>query len=206
MPTDTWDETNPADTDLLSAGASVIRKLKLDIRERIQSFITWGVSAGSDGALVAGIQFVPSGTVSDWAGTGAIPTGWLLCDGSAVSRTTYAALFAAISTTYGAGDGTTTFNLPDPRGRAVIGAGLGSGLTNRVVAATGGEETHLLTAAELPAHNHPLDVATGGVSGSANSAVQGGPAGNVINTDSSPIGVTHNNMQPFLVLRKIIAT
>jgi microcystin-dependent protein len=55
-----------------------------------------------------------------------IPVGWLECDGSAVSRTTYADLFAAISTTWGAGDGSTTFNLPDCRGRTAIGAGTGT--------------------------------------------------------------------------------
>ena len=58
------------------------------------------------------------------------PSGWLICDGSAVSRTTYATLFAAIGTTWGTGDGSTTFNLPDLRGRAPIGAGTGSGLTS----------------------------------------------------------------------------
>lgn len=57
--------------------------------------------------------------VSDFAGTSA-PTGWLLCDGTAVSRTTYAALFAVISTVYGVGDGSTTFNLPDGRGRVNV--------------------------------------------------------------------------------------
>ncbi|HET8871838.1 MAG TPA: phage tail protein [Aquabacterium sp.] len=53
----------------------------------------------------------------------AAPSGWLLCDGSAVSRTTYAALFAAVGTTFGAGDGSTTFNLPNGAGRGFIGAG-----------------------------------------------------------------------------------
>jgi microcystin-dependent protein len=65
------------------------------------------------------------GLVLPYAGYSA-PTGWLLCDGSPISRTTYADLFALISTTYGAGDGSTTFNIPDMRGRAVIGAGTGT--------------------------------------------------------------------------------
>ena len=64
---------------------------------------------------------LPTGTLAPFAGSTA-PTGFLLCQGQAVSRTTYAALFAAIGTTYGAGDGSTTFNLPDGRGRALIGA------------------------------------------------------------------------------------
>jgi len=68
---------------------------------------------------------LPAGSLMDFAGTSA-PTGWLLCDGSAVSRTTYSALFSAISTTWGSGDGSTTFNVPDFRGRATIGSGTGT--------------------------------------------------------------------------------
>jgi microcystin-dependent protein len=68
---------------------------------------------------------VISGAILQWA-TGTAPTGYLLCDGSAVSRTTFATLFGIISTSYGAGDGSTTFNLPDMRGRAVIGVGTGT--------------------------------------------------------------------------------
>lgn len=62
----------------------------------------------------------PSGVVQGYAGTAA-PSGWLMCDGTPVSRTTFSALFAAIGTAYGAGDGSTTFNLPDMRGRVPVG-------------------------------------------------------------------------------------
>jgi microcystin-dependent protein len=84
------------------------------------------------------------------------PTGWLMCDGTAVSRTTYADLFTAIGTTYGIGNGSTTFNLPDLRGRAPIGV---DGAAARIAASdalgqSGGAETHTLTTGELPAHNH----------------------------------------------------
>ena len=99
---------------------------------------------------------LPSGMLFDYAG-GAAPTGFLLCDGSAVSRATYATLFAAIGTTWGAGDGSTTFNVPDIRGRATIGAGTGTGLSARAVGTQNiGEETHVLTTAELAAHNHTI--------------------------------------------------
>jgi microcystin-dependent protein len=93
-----------------------------------------------------------------WPGATA-PAGYLLCDGAAVSRTTYAALYSALggaSSPWGQGDGSTTFNVPDMRGRAPKGAGQGTGLTNRALGATTGTETHLLTSAEsgVPAHTH----------------------------------------------------
>src|SRR3990167_3176576 len=72
----------------------------------------------------------PTGSIFPY-GASAAPTNYLLCDGTAVSRTTYAALFTAIGTTFGTGDGSTTFNVPDLRGRAPIGIGTGSGLTAR---------------------------------------------------------------------------
>jgi microcystin-dependent protein len=96
---------------------------------------------------------LPSGVMLDFGG-GAAPAGYLLCDGSAVSRTTYANLFAAIGTSWGAGDGSTTFNVPDMRGRVPVAAGAGSGLTARTVAQTGGEENHALSGAEGAAHTH----------------------------------------------------
>jgi microcystin-dependent protein len=80
-----------------------------------------------------------------------VPSGWLLCDGSAVSRTTYAALFAAIGTTYGAGNGSTTFNVPDLRGRTPVGAdptGVNLPDNHPALGATGGAETQTLTPAE----------------------------------------------------------
>lgn len=96
----------------------------------------------------------PAGQVIDFAGTSA-PTGYLACDGSAVSRTTYAALFSAIGTTWGSGDGSTTFNLPDHRGRTAIGSGTGSGLTARTVGTQNiGSEAHALSTAELATHSH----------------------------------------------------
>lgn len=102
----------------------------------------------------------PSGVVSAFAGAAA-PSGWLLCAGQAVSRTTYAALFTAIGTSYGAGDGTTTFNLPDLRGRSVFGIDNMDGTdAGRLTAAnalntSGGSET--MTSAMMPAHTHTID-------------------------------------------------
>lgn len=79
------------------------------------------------------------------------PTGWLTCDGSAVSRTTYAALFSIIGTTFGVGDGSTTFNLPDMRDRFPVGA---SGTKD--IASTSGTETVTLEEQHIPGHNHAV--------------------------------------------------
>ena len=97
----------------------------------------------------------PVGMVAPFAGASS-PNGWLICDGTAVSRSTYASLFSAIGTTYGVGDNTTTFNLPDLRGRTPIGVGTGTGLTARALAATVGAESVTLTAGQsgVPAHSH----------------------------------------------------
>lgn len=90
----------------------------------------------------------PAGIIMPFAGTVA-PQGCLFCDGSAVSRTTYAALFEVIGTTYGAGDGETTFNIPDLSGRVVIGVS-----NSHALGTTGGSETVTLTDDQLPEHSH----------------------------------------------------
>ncbi len=76
-----------------------------------------------DGSTAGGFEIVPSGSIIAFGGAAAPDAGWLLCDGSNVSRTTYARLFAAISTAYGTGDGGTTFGLPDLRDRVLLGKG-----------------------------------------------------------------------------------
>ena len=100
---------------------------------------------------------VPAGTLLDYAGPVA-PSGYLLCDGSSYSTTTYSGLFNAISYTWG-GTGS-SFNVPDLRGRTTIGAGSGTGLTLRALATYSGEETHVLVSGETPlvAHSHGFSV------------------------------------------------
>lgn len=161
---------------------------------------------------------------------GSAGSGWLVCDGSAVSRTTYANLFAVIGTTFGAGDGSTTFNLPDLRGRVPVGSGTGTGLTARSLGQTMGEETHTLTVTELPSHNHTIND-SGHVhherlgngananqligSGGSNPTVANGvtTSTTALNTNSSTTGITINNtgggaafnqMQPGLVINYYI--
>jgi microcystin-dependent protein len=113
---------------------------------------------------------LPIGMITPFAGSTA-PTGWLLCYGQAVSRTTYANLFAVISTTYGTGDGSTTFNLPDLRGRAVAGLDNMGGTDatrldadwDNALGETGGTQKHTLTHQEsgVPAHGHGHTLGTG---------------------------------------------
>lgn len=149
----------------------------------------------------------PIGMVAPFA-TVAAPDGWLACDGAAVSRTTYATLFAAMGTGYGAGDGSTTFNLPDLRERVPVGTGPG-----RTRAATGGADTVTLTTANLPAHDHGSSgshshttVTTGTVavqsgSGATVASNSSGSTGSGTHTHTSVgSGTAHENMPPFQVL------
>lgn len=102
-------------------------------------------TGGSQGGAV----IVP-GSIMDWAGT-IVPEGYLACDGSAISRINYPQLFSVLGTTWGPGDGSTTFNLPDFRGRVLIGAN-----GSYPVGGTGGSPTVTLSVANLPAHNHAV--------------------------------------------------
>jgi len=107
-------------------------------------------------------SLIQPGTVLPFAGTQVPSDEWLVCDGSAVSRVGYATLFKVIGETYGSGDGSTTFNLPDLRGRTVIGAGQATGLTDRLIGQAIGAETHTLTLEEMPLHAHSGSTAAAG--------------------------------------------
>lgn len=131
-------------------------------------------------------------------------------NGQAVSRTTYATLFARLGTTYGAGDGTTTFNLPDWRGRSPIGAGQGSGLTDRVLGALLGTEQHALITDELPNHVHTFKYtqnnnSTGGGSGDRVSSLSD-TGGNTKSTQTTTgaNGTAHPNVHPVGVCHYLI--
>jgi len=116
---------------------------------------TWAAAGGSSTGTIA---MYPSATP---------PSGWLLCNGAAVSRSTYSALFAVTSTTFGAGDGSTTFNVPNYNDRMPIGAG-----SSYALAATGGASTTTLATGNLPSHNHTATPSlTGTPSLSASSSV-----------------------------------
>lgn len=159
-------------------------------------------------AYVDGISAsaAPTGAVVAYGG-GSAPTGWLVCDGSAVSRTTYLALFTVVGAAFGAGDGTTTFNLPNLAGRTAIGAGTGVSLTARSLAQIGGAESVVLTVAQLAAHSHVYrwgTAAGGGPGPDGESAI--GDNTNSASSDTAGTNAPHENMPPWLVLNYIIKT
>jgi microcystin-dependent protein len=176
-------------------------------------------------SIPAQVQQILTGSIISFAGvTLSSSSGYLICDGSAVSRETYANLFSVISTIYGSGDGTTTFNLPDLRGRTIIGTGQGGGLTNRTLASTGGEEAHTLTTAEMPSHSHSIidpghshSYTNQPNTTSAAVSLTTTDVGDNVNVDqitvASTTGITindtgnsqaHNTMSPFISLNYII--
>lgn len=152
---------------------------------------------------------LPSGAVSMFAGSAA-PQGFLLCDGSAVSRTTYATLYSTIGTTYGTGDGNSTFNLPNLKGTVPVGVDTSQTEFN-TLGKKGGEKTHTLSTAEMPVHAHFA-------AGSANTyTIYGGNLGNgpaagsgydtdmsTVSTSNAGGGTAHNNLQPYISLNFII--
>jgi microcystin-dependent protein len=166
----------------------------------------------------------PTGFIGMWP-TSTPPTGWLLCNGAAVSRTTYSALSTLLNSegyVYGAGDGATTFNVPNYMGRSPLGAGTGAqknasgtgvitggtAMTARALGAWGGEETHVQTTAELVTHNHSMKSSfesgtTGnGMAGSSYS----GAGNNTTVMETSGTSSAMPWMHPFTVVNFIIKT
>ena len=154
---------------------------------------------------------MPAGLILQYAAE-TPPNGWLLCDGSEVFREDYSQLFALISTTYGEGDGATTFNLPDFRGRMAIGLdNMGGTSADRVVNAeadalggSDGEEMHQLTVDEIPSHNHTVSGATNTSGSPMNISMMGIGINQSKSTNSSGLDQPHNNMPPYLAVNYII--
>jgi len=170
---------------------------------------------------------LPTGIIIPF-GSDTPPTGFLLCDGSAVSRATFAGLFAVIGTSYGVGDGGTTFNLPNLQGR--IPQGKDSVQTEfDTLGETGGAKETTLTADQVPVHKHILRGSGGGTSAITLSndgpdSSSGGGIGTIIPSASSGGGTrgvqentgvdnttisanaAHSNMPPYQVVNYIIQT
>ena len=193
----------------------------------VNEFSTDGTLAGNSDSAVPTEKAVktyvdlgtnPTGSIIAFAGITA-PTGWLLCYGQAVLRTTYAGLFTVLAEVYGVGDGSTTFNIPDLRGRTIAGqddmgsvsadrltgAGGIGGIDGDVLGSSGGAETVTLTEAQIPAHDHSYNYDPEiGMMYSLGNDVSGGSSAATTGTTGG--GAAHVNIQPTLILNYIIKT
>lgn len=152
-----------------------------------------------------GVQggLMPAGSITAYATTTA-PEGWLACDGSEISSTTFSALFDVIGYSYGGSPGG-DFNLPNLNGRNIIGYGSAT-TTIDTMGETGGQDVHVLSIAELPAHTHTIAYNNNdGGSSSGTNLQSTSVSDNAAKTSSSVgSGTAHNVLDPFIVLRYII--
>ena len=179
-----------------------------------------------DGANLTGIEGVNTGIIVPWS-SASVPSGFLECDGSNVSRTTYSALFAVVGTTYGAGDGSSTFGLPDLQNNVCVGKS-----NNKALASTGGAETVTstgnvggstanasLSTAQLASHSHPGGASTPPHAGDNNPTASGMRRVSLSGTGSAGSGQGHSHnmsanfsgdatsvLQPYLTTLYIIKT
>lgn len=168
------------------------------------------ISESLKGLALASAAAVQIGEVKAFAG-GAVPSKWKLCDGSVLSRSTYAGLFGAIGTAYGGGDGSTTFAIPDLRGRTAIGAdpnnqSTASGHTAHALGQTAGKETHALTTSEMPSHSHSYSTYTFATNGQVSGAYNRISSPTGYNTGSAGGNAAHSLMQPYTAINYIIYT
>jgi microcystin-dependent protein len=183
----------------------------------LASLICWSFAARAQD------QFL--GEIKMFAGNFA-PAGFAFCDGQLLSIQQYSALFSILGTTYG-GNGQTNFALPNLNGRVPIGVGQGPGLSNRYWGEQGGQETVTLLQSQIPTHTHavtagsvaiPVSTATGNADSPKNSypasstkSYSSTSSGNMNTTGSTTTlapagaGLPHNNLQPYLTIRYIIA-
>ena len=179
------------------------------------------------GANLTGIEGIPTGTIVPWSAS-SVPTGFLECNGANVSRSTYSGLFAVIGTTYGSGDGSSTFGLPDLQDNVAVGKS-----NNKALASTGGANTvsstgnisgstanATLSTAQLASHSHPQgrgnpgSVSNQGASnppqlaggGPGNTGSAGSGGGHSHNMSANFSGDATSVVQPFLTVIYIIKT
>jgi microcystin-dependent protein len=172
------------------------------------------------GANLTGIEGVNTGLIIPW-GDSSIPSGFLECNGAAVSRVTYSALFAVIGTTYGSGNGSTTFDLPDLQDNVAVSKSISKNLAStggaNTVSKTGNVGGSLggttLTSAELPVHTHPTPAQgrltpAGGQPGVAvaNLGNTGGGGSHTHNLSANYTGDATSVLQPYMAMVYIIKT
>lgn len=183
-----------------------------DARQYMEQLMSFIVVTMKDAAMGR-----PIGQITMY-GNASPANGWLPCDGRTVSRSDYAELFDVIGETFGDGDGSTTFNVPDMQDRSPIGFG---GAVIIDVGDVAGAMTHALTTAELPAHNHSVNdpghnhapltgqssiwgvgTGTGAVGGGSSSVAKATTASNTtgISTNNSGSGTAHTNLHPVLAV------
>lgn len=217
----------PNGSETIDGGSSYLLETQYDYVKLLAVSGGWFVIE----AIGNGGGGVPVGAGFDYWGSTA-PSGYLLCYGQAVSRTTYAKLFAKIGTTHGTGNGSTTFNLPDKRGRVTVGkddmggvsanrlTGQTNGIDGDVLGGTGGAETHTLDTTQIASHQHFVanSGSTGGALSTSNilniDAALGGNDSYTLNGSATSAtlgkssltggGAAHNNVQPSIVANHII--
>ena len=208
-----------------------LRHQSVTIRSDGSNWIVIVAKNFGSGAGFSDITTIPIGGVIDYGGTSA-PTNYIFPYGQAISRTTYADLFAILGTTFGVGDGSTTFNVPDLRGRVTAGKddmggtsadrltdAYSGGLDGDVLGDTGGEEAHLLTGNETgtSSHTHGTGTARKFVTASSlanddfgsGSSTDGGLSNgalitNVAASAEADAAQEHNNVQPTIIMNKIM--
>jgi microcystin-dependent protein len=178
-----------------------------------------------DASNLTGVEGIPTATIVPWTDS-SVPSGFLECNGSAVSRTTYAALFAIVGTTYGVGDGSTTFNVPDlqdnlPIGKSGTKAVGSTGGANTVQATgnvTGSTANATLTSPQIASHSHSASSKSPGspsnaempysgfFANSGNLGGTGGGGGHSHNMSATFTGDSTSVIQPYLTLIYIIKT